>query len=112
MPPLLRIFRAAAASCAANRRKRSAGGEQAFAFHLGFGEGLLHRTERLDEFELLALRPLAVDQRPAVGLALGNLFVLAVTGAALRSSSVVTLMERFALTCSCRAARTPPRGRG
>src|SRR5262245_37288484 len=36
-------------------------------------EGLLHRAQRLDEFELLALWTHAVDQRPAIGLALADL---------------------------------------
>src|SRR5262245_37900645 len=36
-------------------------------------ESFLHRTESLNELKLLTVRPLAVDQRPAVRLALRDL---------------------------------------
>ena len=51
----------------------SARGEHAAAGFHGFLESLLHRPESLDELELLAFRSLAVDQGPAVRLALSDL---------------------------------------
>src|SRR5512142_1313036 len=44
------------------------------------GEALLHRAERLDEFELLALGTLAIDQLPAVRRGDGDLVGIGVLG--------------------------------
>src|SRR5215813_609975 len=76
------LFLAAALYCrrdgqTAVRRVRvssaSARREHAPASFHGILESFLHRPQSLNEFELLSLRPLAVDQGPAVRLALCDL---------------------------------------
>src|SRR5262245_5144163 len=77
LPPLLDLGEGPACcnvvACRVCVSSASARGQHTAAGFHGFLESLLHRPERLDELELLAFRSLAVDQGPAVRLALSDL---------------------------------------
>jgi len=57
----------------------SAGRKHAAARFQGVVKRPFHRAQRLDEFELLALGPLAIDKSPSMGKALSSIAFVGAT---------------------------------